>query len=273
MKTRRGDLKYPRLSYEVVGCAMKVHRGIGPGQDEHYYHLGLVETLKQKGIPYQYKPTGDLVHRGMVADQFEADLIVDDKIIPELKVLEAGFADEHYTQLICYLKFWRKELGLLIDFGKESLEHERVPFTERQCDIDAASAREGLRGMDDRDQQLGIALIEAVSRLAEQYGLGYRDTTYIGLLRAELTAEKIPFAESPPASISLGERVLGTSALKCFLMDGRAVVRVYALYDEVHAAHRATVQAYAKHLGVPFGLVVNFGKRAVQIRAVKPSSR
>ena len=268
VKKAGGDVKFPELSYEFVGCAMEVHRELGPGQNESFYHLALSEALKRRGVVFQYKPAGKLVHRGMLADEFQADLIVADSLIAELKALESGFAADHFTQLICYLKFWKKGLGLLVDFGKESLVCKRVPYTQRRGEADAGSARECLRELNPGDRGLANSIVEALTRLNGEYAIGYRDTTYIGLLRAELAAEGIPFVENPTVPLSFGQRKLGTAALNCLFVDGRCVVRIHALYDEIHAAQRATTQAYLKHLGAPFGLIANFGKCVLEIRAV-----
>jgi GxxExxY protein len=221
VKKMREDLKYAELSYDLIGCAMRVHSELGPGQNERFYHLALAESLKQTGIACDYKPSGVLVHRGRRADEFEADLIVADTLIAELKVLDSGFAAEHFTQLICYLKFWKKDLGILIDFEKESLVHKRVPYTDKRGSLDERPPNESLAALATEDRKLANVIVAPIVRLSEQYGLGYRDTT---------------------------------------------------LYDGVHAAQRATVQAYARHLSVPFGLAVNFGRRSLEIRAVLSQS-
>ena len=59
---------------------------------------------------------------------------------------------------------------------------------------------------------------------------------------------------------------LSKPLLPCFLLDGRCVVRVEALYDSIHAAQCAILQAYMKHLESPIGLLVNFGKQTAELR-------
>ena len=195
-----------------------------------------------------------------------------DTLIAELKVLDSGFAAEHFTQLICYLKFWKKDLGILLDFGKESLVHKRVPYAEKNGNLDEESLNEGMAALTADDRKLAGPIVAAIVRLNEQYRLGYRDTTYAGLLRAELEAEGIRFVEKPSVPLSFGGLKLGVAKLDCFLIQDRCVVKIYALYDGIHAAQRATVQAYARHLSVPFGFAVNFGRRSLEIRAVLSKS-
>src|SRR2546430_17033867 len=105
-----------QFSYAVIGAAMETHRELGTGLDELFYHDLLAAKLATAGIPHQNKPRGRLIHRGILADEFEADLIVGDELALELKVLWGGFAPDNLLQVICYLKFWKLPAGLLFDF-------------------------------------------------------------------------------------------------------------------------------------------------------------
>jgi GxxExxY protein len=109
------------LVYAVIGHAMAVHRALGPGLDEVFYHQLLAERLGADGIEHVFKPRQALPHRGFTADVFESDLVLPGKLVPELKVLNGGFDPQHLLQLKAYLKLWRIRQGLLLDFGKESL--------------------------------------------------------------------------------------------------------------------------------------------------------
>src|SRR5262245_40693334 len=110
-----------KLSYAVIGHAMAVHRELGPGLDEIFYHELLVGHLQTDSIAHQSKPRGELRHCGLLADEFVPDLIADLALILELKALRGDFAPDHLMQIMCYEKFWRIPFGLLLDFGKESL--------------------------------------------------------------------------------------------------------------------------------------------------------
>jgi GxxExxY protein len=89
------------LSYETIGEAMKVQSQLGPGIDEVCYHELLAAKLRSRGIQHEFKPRGQIVHKGMVADEFQADLLVGDKLIAELKVLWEDLHREHWLQIIC----------------------------------------------------------------------------------------------------------------------------------------------------------------------------
>src|SRR6266446_6741679 len=113
MRTERRD----ELTYVVIGKAMEAHRNLGPGLDEIFYHELLSSKLKVAGIEHERKPRGRIIHRGIVADHFEADIVVPRQLVAELKVLWEDFAPDHVTQIFCYQKFWRIDTGLLLDVG------------------------------------------------------------------------------------------------------------------------------------------------------------
>ena len=115
------SLRAEPVSYAIIGKAMEVHRELGPGLDEVFYHELLSERLRVAGIEHVSKPREALIHRGHTADIFEPDLVFPGALVAELKWLWGKFAPEHFVQLKCYLKFWRIADGLLLDFGKESL--------------------------------------------------------------------------------------------------------------------------------------------------------
>ncbi|MEE9368059.1 MAG: GxxExxY protein [Pontiella sp.] len=124
----RSDLIYPELSYSITGSAMDVHNGLGPGWDEWDYHRAMIHSLTAKGHDVVSHNRMDLLHRNKVVDNFELDLLVDDKVIRELKHIKMGFHPEHYTQIINYLKHLEKRLGILMNYGLERLNDQRILY-------------------------------------------------------------------------------------------------------------------------------------------------
>lgn len=107
------------VAKEIVDAAYKIHTALGPGLLETVYEVVLVHELKKRGlqvvrqepIPIQY---GSI----RFEEGFRADLIVDDKVIVELKSVES-VSPVHKKQLLTYLRLANKRLGLLINFGEE----------------------------------------------------------------------------------------------------------------------------------------------------------
>ncbi|MCK4664229.1 MAG: GxxExxY protein [Bacteroidales bacterium] len=111
-----------KLSYEIIGCAMKVHAGLGPGLLESTYEVCLEYELLQKGFKVERQKILPVIYNSIKLEVgYRIDLMVEDSIIVELKsVRETTPIDE--AQLMTYLKLSGKKLGLLINFNVKVLK-------------------------------------------------------------------------------------------------------------------------------------------------------
>ena len=127
-----GKLLHEDLTRLIIGAGMDVYNSVGPGWDEWDYHRAMLKALAERSVTAESHERGSLMHRGQFVDRFELDILVEGKVILELKHIRDEFAPEHYVQLISYLKFWKKDLGLLMNFGGDRLRFKRVPYTPRK---------------------------------------------------------------------------------------------------------------------------------------------
>ena len=109
------------VTKKVIGLAMKVHRTLGPGFLETVYRNAMVVELRRENIVFVCHPTLSVTYEGIEVGSFQADLIIDDRFIIELKAVELLNA-AHSAQLVNYLKATRIPYGLLLNFGAASLE-------------------------------------------------------------------------------------------------------------------------------------------------------
>lgn len=101
----------------VVNAAIKIHSRLGPGLLESVYEIILARELENRGLRVKRQVTVPITHEGLRIDEgFRADIIVEDKVILELKSVEQ-LAKVHAKQLFTYLKLADKRLGLLLNFG------------------------------------------------------------------------------------------------------------------------------------------------------------
>lgn len=261
----RGDTQ---LTYAVIGKAMEVHNELGPGLQEWFYHEILSEKLRAAEVPHRSKCGGRLIHRGVQADEFEADLLFDERLVVEAKVLEKAFAPDHFTQIMCYQKFWSIPVGLLFDFGKEKLVFQRVvferdspPFIPQEDFVESSPSYVSQHGI----------LIDLWERLARvyHYGLGYRDTTYRGLISADLAADGVEHRVRPMARVCCDNKSYGESQLHCMAIDGTYAIMALALQENIRAMDRAIMQTYLRLLKLRWGVIVNFGKKHFQHKFVQ----
>ena len=112
--------------YRLVGLCMEVHRGLGRGHDEVVYKDALVVELSQAGIPFAREKKYEITYKGvLLAHPYYADFVIWDKIIFEAKAVEK-LIDSHLKQVLNYLAAAKLRLGLLVNFGGDSLEWKRV---------------------------------------------------------------------------------------------------------------------------------------------------
>ena len=103
----------------VVDAAFHVHKELGPGLLESVYEVVLAHALRKRGLKVERQAPVAIVFEGIKFDEgFRADLIVEDKLIVELKSVESVIP-VHKKQLLTYLRLADKRLGLLINFGSE----------------------------------------------------------------------------------------------------------------------------------------------------------
>lgn len=119
------DLIYKELSYKIVGCAMEVHNQLGYGFLEKVYENALLFELKNKNTEVKNQIPIKVHYKGNIIGNYIADVLVEDKVILELKSVEK-IIDSHIAQTINYLKATGLKLAIIINFGKEKLEYERI---------------------------------------------------------------------------------------------------------------------------------------------------
>jgi GxxExxY protein len=122
--TTGGDMyKDSELTSKIICSSYNVHNTLGAGFLEKVYENALCLELKSLGLSVEQQAPVKIIYQGQIVGDYFADLLVDGKIILELKAVEA-LAPIHEIQLKNYLKGSQLELGLLINFGK-SVEIKR----------------------------------------------------------------------------------------------------------------------------------------------------
>lgn len=115
------DSKTEELARRVIGAAIEVHRTIGPGFLESVYHKALSVELERQGLQHAVESPISINYKGVNVGDGRADIVVDQRIIIELKTVEAT-KDIHRAQVISYLKATGIRLGLLINFNTPLLK-------------------------------------------------------------------------------------------------------------------------------------------------------
>ena len=118
------NIVYKELSYDVVGCAQRVHAALGPGFGEAVYQRAYEQELAANGIPFESQAGFQVEYNGQACGHFRVDLFIDAKIVVELKATEF-VTRQHEAQTLAYLKASGARLAMLMNFGEASLAVRR----------------------------------------------------------------------------------------------------------------------------------------------------
>jgi GxxExxY protein len=119
------NIIYKELSYKIIELALEVHNELGCGFLEKVYENALMLLLDREGIPVRQQAPADVHFQGKVVGQYFADILVDNKLILELKTVDV-IANIHIAQVLNYLRATGMKLGLILNFGKPKFEYKRL---------------------------------------------------------------------------------------------------------------------------------------------------
>lgn len=116
-------------TYTIIGLCMEVHRILGHGFSEIVYKDAMVFEAKQKGIQIEQEKEYNIEYKHTILPHsFVADFVFHNSIIVEVKAQENAINHACISQTLNYLKASDCRIGLIINFGRNSLEHQRVIF-------------------------------------------------------------------------------------------------------------------------------------------------
>ena len=125
-----GELLYGEEVFRLIGFCMQIHRELGKGHDEVLYEDALVVDLEQEKIPYSREKHYEAGYKGfLLPHHYRADFVIWDKILLEAKAAER-LTEAHRKEILNYLALSKLKLGLLVNFGSNSLEWKRVILSE-----------------------------------------------------------------------------------------------------------------------------------------------
>ncbi|MFI5160946.1 MAG: GxxExxY protein [Sphingobacteriales bacterium] len=118
-------LRYEELTHKIIGCAMQVHSALGNGFQEVIYQNALEIEMAEQGMKFEREKEMPILYRGRQVGTRRVDFFIGSEIMLELKAT-IQLEDVHLAQAINYLEAFNKEIGLLINFGSQSLTFKRL---------------------------------------------------------------------------------------------------------------------------------------------------
>lgn len=117
-------MQYEDLTEKIIGCAYHVYNAMGFGYLESVYEKCMLIALRKIGLRAESQKPITVYYEGEIVGEFEADILVEDLIIIELKSVRQ-LAKAHEAQLVNYLVATGKDVGLLLNFGEQGVEVKR----------------------------------------------------------------------------------------------------------------------------------------------------
>jgi GxxExxY protein len=123
---------YQEITHKIIGCAMETHKYLGNGFQEVIYQRALGHELKIAGLGYQREVDQNIFYKDLAEPigTRRADFIIEGKVLVEIKAL-TNLEEVHWAQTLNYLKAYRIEVGLLINFGAKSLQFKRFALSRK----------------------------------------------------------------------------------------------------------------------------------------------
>ncbi|MGD8779669.1 MAG: GxxExxY protein [Ignavibacteria bacterium] len=120
------ELIYKKESYDIIGCCMEVHKNLGKGFNELVYGDALELEFNSKKISYEREKHFEIKYKNYILKHhYKADFVIYDKIILEIKAIE-GLTNSNIKQTLNYLASSQMKLGILVNFGEDSLKYKRI---------------------------------------------------------------------------------------------------------------------------------------------------
>ena len=116
------------LTEKIINCCFKVHNELGPGFKERIYHNALKLFLNEEGLKYETEKAFEVNIKGKKVGSLKLDLIVENKVVVELKAIVGYIPEVFKYQILSYLKVSKLNVGLLINFGNKSCQVKRFIY-------------------------------------------------------------------------------------------------------------------------------------------------
>lgn len=122
-----GELKYKDITEKIIGASFEVHKFLGNGFQEVIYQRALAYEMHKAGLEFAREIEQDIFYKDLEEPigTRRADFVVEGKVLVELKAI-IQLEDVHWAQALNYLKAYKLEVGLLINFGSKSLTFKRL---------------------------------------------------------------------------------------------------------------------------------------------------
>ncbi len=255
---------YNDLTYTINGCLFTVYNELKNIWPEEVYEKALHLELQAQGLQAERQTQFEVYYFEKRVGAYRLDLLVEDCVIVELKAVPQSFP-LHQAQLISYLKGFQKPLGILANFGAESLEHRTFPnkLAQKQAmqdhfDFDNVHL--------ESKHEIRELLIMA-NRILVTLGPGYFHQVYRRAFYYELQQAQIPFEFAKEVRAVYRQQDVGSKAVRFFII-GDLLLSAVAV-QAIDALLLSKFQHYIQYYRLKRGLLINFNAVRLDFKYIK----
>ncbi|MBN2007466.1 MAG: GxxExxY protein [Anaerolineae bacterium] len=255
------------LSYAVKGVCFDVHNALGPSLAERFYQAALAIGLEAKGIRCETEKSFEVYYRGTRVGLYFVDMWIEDgKLLLELKVAPEITA-MHRAQTLSYLKVTGADLGIIVNYGENSLTDERLPNYLRDKKV-AFEWQPSETGEDWLYPQLTQRLFEALHRVHFELGPGFLHQVYRRATMVELQHQEIAYRYIKNLPVSYQGHLLGEHPARLINVEEKILLAVFAV-QELDGGMQERLRARLRLLGLKLGFLANFNGVTLKIIPVR----
>lgn len=263
------DIIYSELSYQVQGAFFEIHNALRHlDLSEAGWEKALMIALADRRIPAQSQVEYALHYKEHRIGRFFMDVVVDDRLVVEIKAVEA-LQPIHKAQVLAYLKVSGLKLGILVNFGGERVVFERIPNFVSQPSVAPNRRDQSSNAADDLlyaelTGQLRDALYEVHSELAP----GWFPMHYRRACQVELRMRDIPFEKLTEITIQYRGQPIEQRDVRVIVVD-RKVLLMPVTVRQITTDMRLKIRHYLSVLKLRLGLIANFHAPSLEIETVR----
>jgi len=261
---------FPKLSYAVQGACFDVHNRLrGLNLSEAGWERALLIALAERGIDSRNQVQYELAYQGHPIGHFITDVVVEGKLLLELKAVEK-LLPIHQAQVLSYLRVTGLELGILVNFGEPRVAFQRLVLQTARTPSEAVL----LPPTDPADladllyPELTERLRHALYTVHSTIGPGFMHMHYRRAAQLELPRHEISYRKHNQITISYRGQPIETRESRLLIVNGLVALACVAV-SVITPAMRLQMRQYLNLLDLPLGLIANFHGRQLEIQTVR----
>jgi len=274
-------LIHEALTYKLRGIFYQTYNALGPGFDENLYQEICFQKCINLGIEAKKEEDVHVIYKGQEIATLFIDLLVEDKVIVELKAVDA-IAPAHKAQIICYLRTTAMTIGLLVNFNLSGVEIERFAnfpqpvekvriqdyFSKDSAGYLAVSDGVGTNSkLADSYDEVVFQVIGGICEVWNELNYGYLESVYLRTLEFELGVEPFFFDLEHEFDVFFDGKRIGTQKIKSVLND--EIFLVLTSTTKPRKGMENKIRSILKSTSLSCGILANLNSNRPQIKIIQ----